>query len=148
MRSRRSRLSHITGLRRAIDCLPERTKVAMLQGVENSTIIAGAYTDRDGGVCPMLAAHRHGGRTNLLAFAKAWDRFCEPAGPRRATERELNVLRSHLLASLAEGERVDFGEAIASHQAVARERRAREARGLGLGWLRRKRSDEREPQRV
>jgi hypothetical protein len=146
MRSSGSRLSRINGLRRAIDCLPERTKVAMLEGVEASTIIAGAYTDRDGGVCPMLAAHRNGGRTSLLAFAKAWDRFCEASGPRRATDRELHVLRAHLEASLAEGDSVDLGEVIAEHQAVARERRAREARRVGLGWLRKKRSDERELQ--
>src|SRR3712207_7577220 len=47
---------------RAIDCLPERTKIAMLDGIAANTIIVGAYTDRRGGVCPMLAAHRHGGR--------------------------------------------------------------------------------------
>ena len=68
-------------LRRAIDCLPQRTRVAMLQGVRESEIIVGAYTDRQGGVCPMLAAHRNGGRTNFISFARAWDRF---AGAKRA----------------------------------------------------------------
>src|SRR3712207_5681931 len=85
---------------RAIDCLPERTKTAMLDGIAANTIIVGAYTDRRGGVCPMLAAHRHGGRTNLLAFARAWDRFCNAKRPRPATERELVVLQAHLEASL------------------------------------------------
>ena len=61
MRSKRQR--RIDDLRRAIDCLPERTKLAMLEGIDANTIIVGAYTDRRGGVCPMLAAHRHGGRT-------------------------------------------------------------------------------------
>ena len=35
----------------------------MLDGIEANHIIVGAYTDRHGGVCPMLAAHRNGGRT-------------------------------------------------------------------------------------
>ena len=147
MRSTRSHLARIEGLRRAIDCLPERTKVAMLEGVEAETIIVGAYTDRDGGVCPMLAAHRHGGRTSLAAFARAWDRVCRAKGPRRATERELHILRSHLEASLAED--VDLGGAIRDHQSAARERRAREARGVGRGWLRRRaEAPERELQTV
>src|SRR5919107_568440 len=97
MRSKRQR--RIDALRRAIDCLPERTKTAMLDGIDANTIIVGAYTDRRGGVCPMLAAHRHGGRTNLLAFAKAWDRFCGAKRPRLATERELSVLKTHLEAA-------------------------------------------------
>src|SRR3712207_7902239 len=84
---------------RAVDCLPERTKVAMLDGIAENTIIVGAYTDRRGGVCPMLAAHRHGGRTDLLAFAHAWDRFCQAKRPRRADEREPGVLKAHLEAS-------------------------------------------------
>ena len=43
----------------------------MLTGVEANRIIVGAYTDRKGGVCPMLAAHRNGGRTSLASFAHA-----------------------------------------------------------------------------
>src|SRR5690349_22318816 len=128
MRSKRERRTE--DLRRAIDCLPERTKRAMLEGVEQSTIIVGAYTDRRGGVCPMLAAHRRGGRTDFLAFAKAWDRFCEAKRPRRATERELATLRSHLEASLMGLVHTDLESTIADHQAAARERRAREAAAL------------------
>ncbi len=60
-------------LRTAIDCLPLETRKAMLTGVEANRIIVGAYTDRKGGVCPMLAAHRNGGRTSLASFAHAWD---------------------------------------------------------------------------
>jgi hypothetical protein len=134
MRSKRQR--RIDDLRGAIDCLPERTKIAMLDGIAANTIIVGAYTDRRGGVCPMLAAHRHGGRTNLLAFARAWDRFCHAKRPRTATERELAVLRSHLEASLLGYEAADLGDTIREHQAAARERRAAEARELGLGWVR------------
>ena len=135
---RSKRLRRIEDLRRAIDCLPERTKNAMLEGIEANTIIVGAYTDRRGGVCPMLAAHRHGGRTDLLAFAHAWDRFCGAKRPRTATERELGVLKAHLEASLYDAAREDLAGAIAEHQAAARERRAAEARTLGLGWLRRR----------
>ncbi len=119
----------------AVECLPEHTKVAMLEGIAANTIIVGAYTDRSGGVCPMLAAHRHGGRTNLLAFAKAWDRFCGAKRPRVATERELGILRSHLEASMIGVTRADFGAAIADHQASGRERRAREAAAVGTDWL-------------
>ena len=133
MRSKRQR--RIDDLRRAIDCLPDKTKIAMLDGIAANTIIVGAYTDRRGGVCPMLAAHRNGGRTNLLAFARAWDRFCGAKRPRTATERELAVLRAHLEASLMGFDAGGFGDAIRDHQAAARERRAAEAQALGLEWL-------------
>ncbi len=90
-------------LRFAIECLPRRTRVAMLEGVESNTIIVGAYTDRDGGVCPMLAAHRRGGRTDLASFARAWDRYTRVGKrSRKATEREVRTLTTMLEASLAE----------------------------------------------
>jgi len=133
MRSKRQR--RIDDLRRAIECLPEKTKVAMLEGIADSTIIVGAYTDRRGGVCPMLAAHRHGGRTNLLAFARAWDRFCSAKRPRTATERELAVLKTHLESSLLGYSAEDFEDTIREHQAAARARRAAEAQALGPEWL-------------
>ncbi len=132
----------------AVECLPERTKVAMLEGIAQNTIIVGAYTDRSGGVCPMLAAHRHGGRTSLLAFAKAWDRFCSAKRPRVATERELAVLKTHLDASLIGVTREDFSAAIADHQAAGRERREREAAQLGLDWMVEGDDAEREPELV
>jgi hypothetical protein len=134
MRSRRQR--RIEDLRLAVECLPERTKTAMLEGIAANTIIVGAYTDRRGGVCPMLAAHRHGGRTNLLAFAKAWDRFCGAKRPRVATERELAILKTHLEASMLGVTRDDFSAAIADHQAAGRSRREREAAAVGTEWLR------------
>ena len=88
-------------LRLAVDCLPERTRAAMLDGLDANRIIVGAYTDRRGGVCPMLAAHRNGGRTSLASFAKAWDRYTgAQRRPRPATEREVRTLRSMLEASL------------------------------------------------
>jgi hypothetical protein len=125
--------SPIDDLRLAIDCLPLRTREAMLDGVRANEIIVGAYSDRSGGVCPMLAAHRHGGRTSFVSFAHAWDRFAGAKRARSATERELRVLVAQLEASiLAEA---DFAGAIADHQRLARDRRAREARRTGFGWL-------------
>jgi hypothetical protein len=89
-------------LRTSIDCLPLQTRKAMLAGVEANRIIVGAYTDRKGGVCPMLAAHRNGGRTNLASFARAWDRYTGARGrPRPATDRELTTLKVMLEASIA-----------------------------------------------
>ncbi len=109
----------ITELRRAIDLLPVATREAMLAGVRGETIIVGAYTDDTGGVCPMLAAHRHGGRTTLLAFANSWDRFAGSRRVRRASRRELTVLESQLTQSLAiQEEPSDLAAAIAEHAAL------------------------------
>jgi hypothetical protein len=63
--------SSVEDLRLAIDCLPPRTREAMLAGIRSHEIIVGAYSDRAGGVCPMLAAHRCGGRTSFISFARA-----------------------------------------------------------------------------
>lgn len=88
-------------LRTAVDALPRATKVAMLRGMQTNTIIAGAYTDPgSGGICPMLAAHRNGGRTALASFARSWDRFTGAKRPRCATTRELERLRTYLEMSL------------------------------------------------
>jgi hypothetical protein len=89
-------------LRLAVDCLPLATRQAMLDGIASSRIIVGAYTDRKGGVCPMLAAHRNGGRTSLASFAHAWDRYTGAGRRARpATGSELNTLRAMLEASIA-----------------------------------------------
>jgi len=90
----------IDDLRLAIDGLPVRTRRAMLDGIRSSEIIVGAYSDRAGGVCPMLAAHRCGGRTSFVSFAHAWDRFAKARRARRATPRELRALEGELRASL------------------------------------------------
>jgi len=108
----------------------------MLRGVERNQIIVGAYTDREGGICPMLAAHRNGGRTNFASFAKAWDEFTDASRPRRATRREIRALRTYLemslleddahgasLAELADGiraERRESVERVAAEQDVVR----------------------------
>lgn len=131
--------SSVEDLRLAIDCLPLRTREAMLAGIRSHEIIVGAYSDRAGGVCPMLAAHRCGGRTSFISFARAWDRFAHTKRARAATERELTALEAHLTASiLSERGDADLAGAIAQHQALLRERKAGEARRLGLGWMRRR----------
>jgi hypothetical protein len=112
-------------LRTAIDCLPLKTRKAMLGGVESNRIIVGAYTDRSGGVCPMLAAHRNGGRTSLASFARAWDSY---TGVRRkarpATERELTTLKTMLEASIALDELPTVSEVVREAHAM-REKRLR-----------------------
>ena len=130
----------ITELRRAIDRLPMRTREAMLEGIRSNPIVVGAYTDGHGGICPMLAAHRCGGRTTLLAFARSWDRFAGASRVRRATRREIAVLERLLVASLEDAGAQDLSSAIAEHEAlVAKHRRVfgeiraarlRPARGL------------------
>jgi hypothetical protein len=98
--------------------LPVRTRVAMLEGVRFDEIISGAYIDGDG-VCPMLAAHRRGGRTDFIAFARAWDGFTGVKDRvRRASEREIAVLVSHLQDSLEAEEQVDLKAAIEDHRAL------------------------------
>jgi hypothetical protein len=81
--------------------LPIETKRAMLVGLEDEAIVTGAYS-HDGGICPMLAAHRRGGRTSQESFAQSWDRYTGARKGRRATERELRTLRTMLDASLME----------------------------------------------
>jgi hypothetical protein len=99
----------------------------MLAGIASSRIIVGAYTDRKGGVCPMLAAHRNGGRTSLASFARAWDRYTGARRrPRPATERELNTLRAMLEASIGL-------EEVPSLAAVKRRERNYP---VGWSWLR------------
>jgi hypothetical protein len=110
--------SPIEDLRLAIDCLPVRTRRAMLEGIRCNEIIVGAYADRAGGVCPMLAAHRCGGRTSFVSFARAWDRFSGARRARRATSRELRILEGQLEASLLAEDPLDLRAAIAEHEAL------------------------------
>lgn len=130
MRTRRR--ATIDDLRVAIHSLPRRTRIAMLQGIAANEIIVGAYSNGQG-ICPMLAAHRNGGRTNLISFAKAWDRFAFTGSrvtkPRPATARELLILRTHLEASLLEEDTptADLAAAIESHQRMASSHRPAES---------------------
>jgi hypothetical protein len=114
-------------LRLAIDCLPLRTREAMLDGIGRGRIIVGGYTDRQGGVCPMLAAHRNGGRTSLMAFARAWDRYTGARRARPATRHELTTLRAMLEGSILD-------DALPSLRDVPRPRKRDHV--PGLAWLR------------
>jgi hypothetical protein len=124
MRNRHLRSSPIESLRLAIDCLPVATRRAMLDGVTSAErVIVGAYTDASGGVCPMLAAHRRGGRTDFISFAKSWDRFARArGGARAATGRELRILVTQLEASLHESDGFELDRAIAEHRTLIAER--------------------------
>ncbi len=89
-------------LRSAVEALPTHTKEAMLEGISSNRIIVGAYVDpSSGGICPMLAAHRNGGRTSVASFARAWDAYTDARKPRRATRREVATLTALLQSSLA-----------------------------------------------
>jgi len=124
---RRQQRATISELRQAVECLPRTTKVAMLEGIRANEIIVGAYTDGRG-VCPMLAAHRAGGRTSLISFARAWDRFAfggaRVGAARRATDRELLVLKTHLESSLLEDEAPngELARAMAEHRELVAQR--------------------------
>jgi hypothetical protein len=114
-------------LRTAVDVLPRRTRLAMLRGIDDNEIIAGGYTDKQtGGICPMLAAHRNGGRTSLAGFARAWDRFTGADRPRLATPRELRALRSYIEISLLRDEQPESLGALVTR--IRRERPTRSTR--------------------
>jgi hypothetical protein len=87
-------------LTRAVAELPTDARRAMLSAIDADELIVGAYTDRRGRVCPMLAAHRRGARTDVGAFPRAWDGFARARRPRLATERELEILKALLQESL------------------------------------------------
>ncbi len=117
-------------LRTAIDAMPLDTRRAMLDAIGCNPIIVGAYSAPGGGVCPMLAAHRNGGRTDYSEFARAWDRYARAGRQTRpATEGELTALRTMLEASIAE-EHVSgpgaLARAIADHRGALRSRLRRE----------------------
>jgi hypothetical protein len=133
--NRRKPTSAIDGLRLAIDCMPVATREAMLEGLRrNERILVGAYTDEHGGVCPMLAAHRCGGRTDFLSFAKSWDRFARSKGVKRlASGREVRILIDQLEASLEAASGMEFDEAIAEHRALIIRHRPRRRRGPDRG---------------
>jgi hypothetical protein len=137
MRGRRTTTKR---LRRAVEALPPHTKRGMLHGINSNRVIVGAYTDKRGGVCPMLAAHRNGGRTDFGTFAKAWDAFTGAKRPRRASAREVRTLRGYLeVALIREGVAPPepgstawadrpLAEAVREVQVSRRERAAAEAR--------------------
>jgi hypothetical protein len=89
-------------LRGVVDDLPLAVRIAMLDGIRLERVIAGAYTDGRGGVCPMLAAHRHGARHDHPDFARTWDEFAEAPieGFRPAARHHVEALEAVLRASL------------------------------------------------
>jgi hypothetical protein len=126
MRNRRRHTADaVERLRLAIDCMPVATREAMLAGVRgNERVIAGAYVDDRGGVCPMLAAHRRGARTDLISFARTWDRFARTGrASRPATARELRILVTQLEDSLSQVAGLGLAVAIDEHRTL-RSRRA------------------------
>jgi hypothetical protein len=131
----------VEDLRLTIDCLPVSTRRAMLDGVQsNERIIVGAYVDGEGGVCPMLAAHRCGGRTDFLSFARSWDRFTRAGRrARQATRRELDILVGQLKASLMSEVDVRLDRAIEEHRELLRRERSREGDPTGEIVVRRRR---------
>jgi hypothetical protein len=112
--------STVERLRLAIDCMPLATREAMLDGVHGAQrVIVGAYVDEQGGVCPMLAAHRRGARTDFLAFARSWDRFARARrGSRVATPREVRILVTQLEGSLNTASGLELDQAISEHRAL------------------------------
>lgn len=125
MRNRRHHANDAVGrLRLAIDCMPVATREAMFEGVRDSErVIVGAYVDDQGGACPMLAAHRRGGRTDFLSFARSWDRFARSKrGSRAATAREVRILLTQLADSLADANGLELDQAIREHRALRAER--------------------------
>ena len=105
----------------------------MLRGIDANRIIVGAYTDApSGGICPMLAAHRNGGRTSLASFAVAWDAFTDARRPRLATRREVRTLRSYLEISLLRDEQGSDSVAALAAQIRAERAATRPRRALGL----------------
>ena len=100
MRERRVRAG-ARRLRRAVGALPPDARQAMLDALAEGEVIVGAYTDRRGRTCPMLAAHRRGARIDVGDFPRAWDTFARARRPRAATPRELEILRALLEESLS-----------------------------------------------
>lgn len=92
-------------LRATVDFLPPETKRAMLDGLERNRIIAGANTDRRGGMCPMIAADRNAFESGPMAdlFAAVWDSYTGACvlNRRDASERDLRVLKTMLETSIA-----------------------------------------------
>jgi hypothetical protein len=88
-----------------------------------ASLIAGAYVDGDGGTCPLLAAHRRGGRVSDEAavatpFAGLWDLYTgtRSGRPRPIEQEERRALEAMLTASVAREQR---------HRAEAELERAR-----------------------
>jgi hypothetical protein len=121
-------------LRLSVEAMPRPAREAMIKGIASNTIIVGAYSDPSSkGICPMLAAHRNGGRTDLASFARSWDRYTGARRPRLATRREVRTLRALLESSLATDD--GTAESLATVAAAIRAERAEIARRPALPEL-------------
>jgi hypothetical protein len=105
----------------AVAGLPIEVRRAMLEAVGADEIIVGAYTDRRGRVCPMLAAHRRGARSDVGAFPRAWDAFGRARRPRAATPRELEILTAILQESVTQPDVPAFAPAMPDRTQAVRE---------------------------
>src|SRR2546423_9712337 len=90
-------------LQRAIERLPGDSRRAMLAGLEEGPVMAGAYSAGPA-VCPALSAYRRGARTGYTEFAQAWGRFARGRGIRRARKDDLAALVAMLRAGVPAGE--------------------------------------------
>ncbi|HEY2161427.1 MAG TPA: hypothetical protein VGH24_08985 [Solirubrobacteraceae bacterium] len=107
-------------LNRAVVALPLEARSAMLEALDDDQLIVGAYTDRRGRTCPMLAAHRRGARIDVGDFPRAWDAFGRARRARAATQRELEILRALLEESLGgDPDGLDTRRAAPARAAVA-----------------------------
>jgi hypothetical protein len=136
-------------LRSTVELLPRHTREAMLRGIDANPIIVGGYVDGEGGVCPMLAAHRNGGRTSFASFAIAWDAFTGAGRrPRRASRREIRALRSYLeMSLLGDDTRIGGDDSLVSisNEIRADRRRIAEREAWALGWSWLHETGDREP---
>ena len=94
-------------LRATIDRLPLEVRQAVLDGIQDQRIIAGAHADPTGGVCPMVAADVSWRSVDQASVAvaqeaaRAWDRYADASGSSHtATKRQLLALTSMLEASI------------------------------------------------
>src|SRR5438067_6617150 len=90
----------VRALQRAVERLPVSSRRAMLEGLGEDPIIAGAYAVGPAR-CPGFAAYRRGARTGYSEFAAAWDRYARGRGVRRARNDDVATLTAILRASLA-----------------------------------------------
>lgn len=85
-------------LRQEVQDMPLGMAGAMLQSLDEMTIVTGQYTDSRGGSCPLLAAWQSSKYTVTLkhTFPATWDVFCGVNHPRKArpaTPHEVRMLR-------------------------------------------------------
>ena len=97
----------VRALQAAVDRLPVSSRRAMLDGLGEGDIIAGAYSVGPA-KCPGFAAYRRGARTGYSEFAKAWDRYARGRGVRRARRADVATLVAMLRASLAAEPELDL----------------------------------------